>query len=185
MPTLSLGYLTAPVSIEAQVHAKPYELPQTLSIVGFAPTPVRMLPTVAKYILSVDASTGMAEKETLALLAQSLASSYAIIPLSQQHVGILLPVQQDLFSLQVAQIPTHVSRTSEIPSFDPEYLKHLPMQVLDLCQKRQMDELCMVARGIYKIAAVYGYWDLWLVLEGICTRFQINPQDLMSPHSRE
>ncbi|KAI9495995.1 hypothetical protein BDB00DRAFT_811334 [Zychaea mexicana] len=208
MPTLSLGYLATPVSLEAYVHASPYEIPPStvLSIVGFGPTsssslPVNMLPAIARFILVVEPTATVAEKETFALLHESLnTSSYAIIPLPSRHVGILLPPPrheqqqhqhgyeqqqpQYQFILQISQIPCSSQAAAtvangQMPTFDLEYLKQLPLQVMELCQNRQEEQLRMVARGIYKTAAVYGYWDLWLVLEGICTRFQINPQQLI------
>ena len=206
MPTLSLGYLTTPVSIEASVYANQYEISPSsvLSIIGFGPTPIptHMSPTMAKFILTIESAgtLTMAQKELFALLYESLnTNSYGIIPLSDRHVGILLPHVSSLqqqepsyqFILQIASIPHSSSQqdttmnnnrmvmNDTVPPFDSEYLKHLPIQVMELCQNRQEDQLRIVAREIYKIAAVYGYWDLWLVLEGICTRFQINPQQLV------
>ncbi|KAI9247707.1 hypothetical protein BDA99DRAFT_525808 [Phascolomyces articulosus] len=216
MPILSLGYLTTPVSIEASIHANnQYELSPTtvLSIVGFGPTttttttatsdslPNTMLPTIAKFILTMPSTStlSMAEKELMALLHESLHihNSYAIIPLHPRHVGILLPllVQQQKqqephyqFTFQISQMPSSSSsiekkNESMIPSFDLEQLKHLPIQAMELCQNRQEEQLRMVARKIYTMATIYGYWDLWLVFEGICTRFQINPQQLVQSSS--
>ncbi|KAG2220583.1 hypothetical protein INT45_008764 [Circinella minor] len=200
MPTLSLGYLTIPVSIEASIYANQYEISPSsvLSIIGFGPTPLppHMLPTMAKFILTMESTLTMAQKELFGLLYESLqTNSYGIIPLSDRYIGLLLPLklkqeQQEpssfQFILQISSIPNSFQQDNNkmkinenIPSFDPDYLKHLPIQIMELCQNNKQDQLRSIAKEIYKMATIYGYWDLWLVLEGICTRFQINSQQLV------
>ncbi|KAI7856177.1 hypothetical protein BDC45DRAFT_534055 [Circinella umbellata] len=203
MPTLSLGYLTIPVTIEASIYANEYEIASSsvLSIIGFGPTPLppHLLPTMAKFILTMESTLTMAQKELFGLLYESLHThSYGIIPLSDRSIGLLLPLRQQeqqeqqpssfQFILQISSIPNSYQQKEDInkmilneniPSFDPDYLKHLPIQIMELCQNNQQDQLRSVAKEIYKMATIYGYWDFWLVLEGICTRFQINSQQLV------
>ncbi|KAI7870241.1 hypothetical protein BDF14DRAFT_159718 [Spinellus fusiger] len=206
MFTLALGYLTCPVSIETSLQSvmtpsnpSPWSLGNTLSIVCFVSKPPTLYPTVAKHILTMDPLGTRAEHELYGLLLSSLNPQaeqrlWAMILLEDGLVGILGAGQHHKLTLQLVEptkepIQTLPSFNPQSPSYGPrlssESLMGHPLHILQLCQQWPESgasaQLCSIAQEIYQVATLYGYWDLWRVLDGICKRFNIDPQQLLKP----
>lgn len=189
--TLALGNLTAPCTIEGSVPN--VWLPSDmLSVAYFVTNPPTTYPTRAKHLLRIASTATSAEREFLLLLSQSLTTRgrrYGILDFRQAcgclgilSTSIVQPV--DLFILHIVDIPNDIMDSSSSPTqYPPLAPDRLPMEMLQAINERHLPEgeqrMKSIAQEMHRIASVYGYWDLWRVLEGICQRFNIDPQQLI------
>lgn len=193
--TLALGYLTAPVVIESSVinPSSDYSTAslETLSIAYFVLRPPTTYPTIAKHVLKLASSASHAEREWVKFLLRSLsAQRYGIIKMHNDRTGILSHAATgDKLILQIVHVtPEQTESTATISSSYPmlalDQLMPLPLEILQLCQQQHdpaaVARLRAVADQIYRIGLIYGYWDLYRVMEGICQRFNIDPRQLIT-----
>lgn len=167
-----------------------------LSVAYFVTNPPTTYPTRAKHLLRIASTATSAEREFLLLLSQSLSAHggkrYGILDFRQACgcLGILSTSSiqpADLFVLQIVDIPNNNevidSSSSLLQQYPPLAPDRLPMEMLQAINERHTPEgeqrMKSIAQEMYRIASVYGYWDLWRVLEGICQRFNIDPQQLI------
>ncbi|CDH49741.1 predicted protein [Lichtheimia corymbifera JMRC:FSU:9682] len=192
--TLAFGNYTAPCTIEGSVPN--VWLPSDmLSVAYFVTNPPTTYPTRAKHLLRIASTATSAEREFLLLLSQSLTAHgkrYGILDFRQACgcLGILSTSSiqpADLFVLQIVDIPSNNDfidpSSSSLLQYPPLAPDRLPMEMLQAINERHTPEgeqrMKSIAQEMYRIASVYGYWDLWRVLEGICQRFNIDPQQLI------
>ncbi|KAL0091326.1 hypothetical protein J3Q64DRAFT_1827880 [Phycomyces blakesleeanus] len=205
MLTLALGYISVPVAIEASVRSNvtpanpfPWTLGNTLSIACFVSKPPTSYPTVAKHILGIPPDATRADQELFSLISSSLNAQsqqrlWAMIILQDGLVGVLSSSNASKLVLQIVE-PT-ACLPYPLPSFSPqaanfgpklsqEQLMGYPVYIQQLCQQwpdpAASASLHAVAQEVYQIALLYGYWNLWRVVVGICERFGIDPQKLIA-----
>ncbi|KAI7878049.1 hypothetical protein K492DRAFT_197183 [Lichtheimia hyalospora FSU 10163] len=186
--TLAFGNYTAPCTIEGSVPN--VWLPSdTLSVAYFVTDPPTTWPTRAKHLLRIATTATSAEREFLSLLSQSLTTQrYGILDFRHACgcLGILstsTAQPADLFVLQIVDMPNDLMDSSSPQQYPPLAPDQLPMEMLQAMNERHTPQgeqrMKSIAQEMYRIASVYGYWDLWRVLEGICQRFNIDPQQLI------
>ncbi|ORZ15705.1 hypothetical protein BCR42DRAFT_41652 [Absidia repens] len=112
---------------------------------------------------------------------------------AQKYLGIIsCSQQQNELSLQIIQSPLNFDSTHDNNSnssntiinqypLDTETWSTYPLEILRLCQTYSTDpvsqeQLRKLTNTVFDIASLYGYWDLWKVVEGICGRFSIDPR---------
>ncbi|KAI8997869.1 hypothetical protein BDB01DRAFT_772717 [Pilobolus umbonatus] len=186
MFTLTLGYLIIPFTVQHSIKLLPeqqagWTLNDTLCISYFVKTPPNIFPTIEKHIIRIVDDTHL--QETGHLLSKSLQQEgcHGIIELTENKMGVLTATKQtDLFILQIIQYEkTEPCIHSSVPEIQSSLT---PIEIMELCQlwPESRRSLIKLAQDIYKIASLYGYWDHWRVFEGICNRYQINSQQLMT-----
>ncbi|CAO3585008.1 unnamed protein product [Absidia cylindrospora] len=111
---------------------------------------------------------------------------------AQKYLGIIsCTQQQNELSLQIIQSPLIFDSTNDNKSnsniiinqypLDTETWSTYPLEILRLCQTYSTDpvsqeQLRKLTNTVFNIASLYGYWDLWNVVDGICSRFSIDPR---------
>lgn len=204
--TVSLGYITIPFIIKSSIRAlttdeeEDSELgtPQwtfgnTISISYFLQSPPTNYPTLEKHVLQLAPQAHAFEKEQLEIISNAFRGenkrTHGLISIADDFLGILSSSDKPtIFTLHVVQFesvpPIHrisnksYSRTEIIPSMD-QCLN--PSQLMSLCQMwpNSQEQLVKIAGQVYDLSSLYGYWDYWRLFEGICQRYQINPDQLV------
>ncbi|ORZ00700.1 hypothetical protein BCR43DRAFT_511670 [Syncephalastrum racemosum] len=183
MQLLALGHLTMAVRVESIVEEAEHDPPASLiAIQCFVRDPPQHYPTLAKYRLkAIDDQDPL-----LHTLWGALHDRFGVVALKeQQSVSLLSPLPEPgQFLLHVVRLlDLSDPKQQQIATLDMRVLQPLPLEALQLCQQKQdpaaMARLAEIAKQLHQTAQVYAYWDLWRVLEGICTRFDINPNDFL------
>ncbi|KAI9313829.1 hypothetical protein BX666DRAFT_548679 [Dichotomocladium elegans] len=194
--TLTFGHYNSPMiiadTITSSAFDSTWQMPSdVLSVAFFVTKPPSDHPTRAKQLLEPASTATQAEREFLMLLSQSMAKnkSFGILDFRSTAggiLGILSPHGYPSFALTLQWVDfgatTMRPLTSQMEPFPhPLAPDRLPMEMMDAIQHPGgHDRVRAIAKEMYRIATVYGYWDLWRVLEGICQRFQLDPQQLIS-----
>ncbi|KAI8376037.1 uncharacterized protein BYT42DRAFT_372440 [Radiomyces spectabilis] len=204
--TLALGYLSVPVTVthtmytgDQPVHPEPWTPSTPLSIAFFVKRPPTMNRTIAKHLIKLASPTTIADTDFIHLLSGALNDAkepiHGIVELGNDTLGILSATEQpDTLLLHIVERPPTPALPSfhrQAPTFGPslqlDQLAARPSHILQLCQQWPAPEaanhLRMLANDTYHTATLYGYWDMWRVLEGICMRFNINPEQLITMSS--
>ncbi|KAI8097080.1 uncharacterized protein BX664DRAFT_72529 [Halteromyces radiatus] len=186
------------LSISSFVQQPPFNWP-TISkhVLKLSPTVIASGEDELYQLLTTSLSCDPTEKSALYALitfdsTSTLFTNTAASSLSdQKYIGIISTMNNnsDVLSLQIVQTLPFLKRknppsyllqkkpTSYVP-LDMKTWSTYPMEILHCCQKYHNNpdapiQLQQIALKIYNIARLYGYWDLWRVLEGIC--FPTNP----------
>lgn len=196
--TLSVGYLTFPFTIKhttGNLH-QGWNHKSMLCVHCFVHKPPSTYPTIEKHIIQID-SNHQAEIETANLLSKSLGrDKHGLIWIDESNgiLGVLSTTAQlDLFTLQIVQF--YQSDLNEEPSYSSQHTQQRaehklyfseefmlkPIELMQICQNwpASQEQCTKVARRIYHIASLYGYWDHWRLFQGICEKYQINAQQLL------
>ncbi|CAO3612792.1 unnamed protein product [Cunninghamella blakesleeana] len=127
------------------------------------------------------------------LLNSSISTPISTSP-SNKSIGIISSVHQhDILILKIVDASFMFSKNTpsynplsfhSIPSVDLDSWSDYPMEILKCCQQYQetqnVEQIEKLTNQIYDIASLYGYWDLWRVLEGIFSRFNFNPKQFLN-----
>ncbi|CAO3644265.1 unnamed protein product [Cunninghamella echinulata] len=179
----------------------------SLSITHFIKQLPEHLPVLSKHIIKLKSTAESAEVELFRLFSKSLSSNsqyhtniYGVILLeplitdTEKLLGIISSVpRQDTLILQVVDASLIYSTSTpsynplsfnSIPPVDFDTWSDYPVEILNCCQQYQAtqnkEQLEKLINKIYNIASLYGYWDIWRVLEGICHRFNIDPNQFLN-----
>jgi hypothetical protein len=171
----------------------------TVSISCFVQSPPNMYPTVEKHVLELAPQSNHFEEETLVILSHAFEQSnkriHGLITISDDLLGILSSSsaadQPTLFTLQIVQsnndsnikeTKSYAETASESNMVPDMKQCAKPIEMMELCQlwPDSRDQLIKLAGQVYKMASLYGYWDYWRVFEGICSRHQINVDQLVN-----
>ncbi|CAO3668842.1 unnamed protein product [Rhizopus stolonifer] len=193
MIILSLGYLTIPFDIKKSIKTLPsndYVLQNTfttLCIQGFVQSPPVMHPTIERHVIQLSPQATTTENETCYTLHQAFCKHqrhvYAIVPIANSMLGIVgATAQKDLFTIHIIEYTVepvrNAAREDKILDLNSS---PKPAEILKVCQSwpQSKPQLKGIANQIYNMALLYGYWENWQVFEGICQRYEINPQQFI------
>ncbi|KAI9486864.1 MAG: hypothetical protein EXX96DRAFT_57207 [Benjaminiella poitrasii] len=170
----------------------------TLSLIGFVKTLPLAYSTLENHVLQLAPQSKRFEEETIRLLSDAFNQSskaknshgiHGVLRLPRNLFGILSCTEEPtIFTLQIMDPMTDgimtrpnytVTSHDLMPSLD-RCVK--PMEMVDICQRwpQSQDQLVKLAGHVYQLASLYGYWDYWRIFEGVCTRFQINAEQLVN-----
>lgn len=176
----------------------------TISVSCFVQSPPNMYPTLEKHVLELAPESNHFEKETLEILSQAFeqpqpSKTFGLITISDDLLGILFSTagQTTIFTLQIVQCNNNSNSTIREPKSYGEVANESsmvtdmnqcakPIEMMELCQlwPSSQNQLIKLAGQVYKMASLYGYWDYWRVFEGICSRHQINVDQLVNISSK-
>ncbi|KAF7729886.1 hypothetical protein EC973_003620 [Apophysomyces ossiformis] len=193
---LTLGHQTILFSIGHSVKTDttsfnslrwPYDT--TLSVIGFVAKSPTTSRTISRHVLEMAPNTTPAEQDVIGLFSKALKGEmsgqrcFAIVRIDNSLIGSIgyYNGEESLVLCVIEQV--HPTRMSSYSPFSMEMLRSRPFHILQLCRQREdpnaVAHLRALANDTYNIASLYGYWDLWRVLEEICFQHQINPRELL------
>ncbi|KAG0172830.1 hypothetical protein DFQ30_009502 [Apophysomyces sp. BC1015] len=195
---LALGHQALPFSIRHSVNAEatPFESVRwpygnMLSVIGFVAKSSTASRTVSRHILEMAPETTPAEQDIIGLFSKTLKGEgqgprcFAIVRIDRSLIGSIgFHGGDESLVLHIIE-QVHPTKAASYPPLSLDILRTRPEHIMQLCQQWQnpnaATHLQALANDTYNIARLYGYWDLWRVLEEICSQYQINPRQLITP----